>query len=135
MAWQQLPRYGKAKQLKVATIGDFERRGGVGDGKISVTADLLVATLAAAAHPVELKIDKAQVVAAARDMRRQTENPVSGRGDAGNPDGSGLCPGNLSLERLLGDLARFQLNESGREIVIPAAKQPIRLIWFCRPPA
>src|ERR1700736_559019 len=117
IAWQQVPRYGKAKQLKVATICDFERLGGVRDGKISRTADLLVTTLGVAAHPVELKIDKAQVVAPARHMRTQTEKPVYGCSDAGNLDRSGVSPGYSSLERMFGDLARFQLDESGREIV------------------
>jgi len=69
MARQQVPGDGKAKQLKIATIGDFERLGRVGDGEISRPADLFVTTLRVAAYSFELKINEAQIVRAVGDVR------------------------------------------------------------------
>jgi hypothetical protein len=57
MARQQVPGDGKAKWLKIATVGDFERFGRVGDGEISRLADLFVITLRVAAYSFELKIN------------------------------------------------------------------------------
>jgi hypothetical protein len=133
MARQQMSRDGKTKQLKIATIGDFKRLGRIDDGEVSRPADLLVTTLRVAAHPFELKINEAQIVHAARDVRTQAQNPVLGCGDAGNPDRTSVSPGYRPLERMLGFFARLQLDESVREIVSPTTKGLIRLTLFCRP--
>src|SRR6202040_2113357 len=90
-------------------------------------------TLRGAGHPFELKINEAQLVRAARDVRTQPQNPVLGCSDAGNPDRSSVSPGYRPLERMLGYFARLQPDESVREIVSPTTKGLIRLTLFCRP--
>src|SRR5260221_14297405 len=102
MARQQASRDSKTKELKIATIGDFERLGRVDDGEISRPADLLVTTLRGAAHPFGLKINEGQLVRAARDVRTQPQNPGLGCSDAGNPDRRSVSSGYRPLERMLG---------------------------------
>jgi hypothetical protein len=130
---QQVPWYSKAEQSKIVTIGDLERLRGVNNGKISGSANLLVTTLRVLANPVELKVDEAQIVLAARYVRTQAQNPVLGCSDAGDPNGSRLSPEYCSLEGKLGYLPRFQLDKIDREIVCPGAEGLIRLTLFCRP--
>jgi hypothetical protein len=50
---------------------------------------------------------------------------VFGRRDAGNPDRVRIFSDNRTLERQVGNLAWLELNESGSEVVGPAAERPI----------
>src|SRR5258708_31852908 len=108
-------------------ICEFQRLGRVGDSKLSRPPDLLVTALRVAAHPFKLKIDKAQIIATARYVRTQAQNPVLGCRDAGNLDGSRVSPGYRPLETMLDYFARLHVDESVREILIPSATALIRL--------
>ena len=69
---EQISGHGKAKQLEIPTVRDFERLRRFHDRKISRPADLFVIALRIAGESLELKIDEAHVIDASRDVRTQT---------------------------------------------------------------
>jgi hypothetical protein len=107
-----MSRHRKTEQTKIPAVCNFERLRCVNDCDIPWSANLLVATLSVATDAIELKIDKAQIADASGYVGAQTENRVLCRFDMGNLDRSNVSSRYLSLERLLADFPRFQLNES-----------------------
>jgi len=67
----KLSGYGNTEYLKIVSVYDLKRLHRIYDGKVRRPVDLLVVTLRIATNPFQLKIDKAQVVFALRNVRPQ----------------------------------------------------------------
>jgi hypothetical protein len=72
----------EAEQLKVVSIDDFERLGGINNGKIAWPANLFMLPLSVASAPGKLQEYKDKLFAATRDVRTQAQNAMAGRRDA-----------------------------------------------------
>ncbi len=103
-------------------VGNLERLGRIGDREVAGRTDLLVSPLRRAAQALELEIDEAEIVRAARDMGPQPENTVTRSFHQRNLDRRSVGTRDRAFEGTVGDFTRLEPDKGRSEIVSPATE-------------
>ena len=119
---QQSSRYGKTEQFEVTAVSDLERLRRIRKRQIPRRTDLLVATLRGTSQPLELEVDKAEIIRAQSNVRSEAKHGVPGGGDLRYLYRSGINPRDCAFKGLVSNPARLKPYEGSREVVSPTSK-------------
>jgi hypothetical protein len=103
-------------------VGDLERLSGIGKRQITRRTDLLAAALRGTSQPFELEVDKAEVIRAQSNVRREAKHGVPSGCDQRYLYRSGINPRDCAFKGLVSNPARLKSYEGSRKVVSPTSK-------------